>query len=94
MEKHITATQAVRDFSGILNRIKFMGEHYIIERNGKPVAQMEPVKTASRDRTLKELKFLLKKLPPLEDELVAFAEDLESIIKYQPPLPVEADIWE
>jgi len=94
MEKRITATQAVRDFSEILNKIKFKGEHYIIVRSGKPVAQMEPVKTPGKDSTLKELKFLLNKLPPLDDELAAFTEDLERIWKDQLPLPEEEGMWE
>ena len=94
MEKRITATQAVRDFSEILNKIKFKGVHYIIERSGKAVAQMEPVNTPHKDRSLKELKFLLNKLPPLDDELAAFAEDLERIWKDRPPLPEEEGMWE
>jgi len=47
MEKRIIATQAVRDFYELLNRIKFNGDHYIIERRGKPVALMEPIKESS-----------------------------------------------
>ena len=43
MEKRISATQAVRDFSEVLNTIKFKGLHYIIERGGKPVASMRPI---------------------------------------------------
>ena len=89
MEKRITATQAVRDFSEILNKIKFKGDHYIIERSGKPVAQMEPVVEVNKIRTLKDLKFLLKKLPPLDEELDAFAEDLEGVRNNQPHLPEE-----
>ena len=93
MEKRITATQAVRDFSEILNKIKFKGEHYIIVRSGKPVAQMEPVREAKKAKTLKELKSLLKELPRLDEELDAFAADLEGIRKDQPPLPEEG-MWE
>ena len=43
MEKRITATHAVRDFSHILNTIKFNKVRYIIERGGKPVASMHPI---------------------------------------------------
>ena len=35
MEKRISATRAVRDFSEVLNTIKFKGVHYIIERGGQ-----------------------------------------------------------
>jgi len=93
MEKHITATQAVRDFSELLNKIKFKRDRYIIERNGKPVAQMEPVREAKKAKTLKELKSLLKELPRLDEELDAFAADLVGIRKDQPPLPEEG-MWE
>ena len=93
MEKRITATQAVKDFSELLNRIKFNGDHYIIERSGKPVALMEPVKEPKKDKRLKELKSLLKELPRLNEELDSFADDLEAISKSQLPLPEESS-WE
>ena len=93
MEKRISATRAVRDFSEILNTIKFNGAHYIIERSGKPVASMGPVDEKAGVKTLSELKALLKKLPGLDEEIDAFAADLESISKDQALAPVE-DLWE
>ena len=93
MEKRITATRAVRDFSEVLNTIKFQGAHYIIERGGKPVASMKPVDEKEDFKALGELKALLKKLPRLDEELDAFAADLEAILKSQPVMPVE-DLWE
>jgi antitoxin (DNA-binding transcriptional repressor) of toxin-antitoxin stability system len=36
--KTITATEAVRKFSEILNSIKYAGADYTIMRGGKPVA--------------------------------------------------------
>jgi uncharacterized protein (UPF0335 family) len=42
--------------------------------------------------TLGELKTLLKKWPRLEEELAAFASDLEEISRVQPPLPT-GDLW-
>ena len=80
MEKHISASKAVRDFSEILNTIRFKGVHYIIERGGKPVASMKPIEEERKVRKLGELKNLLKKPPRLDEELEAFAEDLEGII--------------
>ena len=75
MEKHISATRAVRDFSEVLNTIKFKGVHYIIERGGKPIASMKSIDEKKEPMTLGQLDFLLKKLPRLEEELDAFASD-------------------
>jgi len=93
MEKHISATRVVRDFSEVLNTIKFKGVHYIIERGGKPVATMKPINEEKDFRTLGELKVLLKRLPRLGEELDAFAEDLKNIFKDQPVVPM-GDLWE
>ena len=93
MEKRISATQAVRDFSGVLNTIKFKGIHYIIERGGKPVASMTPINEEKDFKTLGELNVLLKKLPRLGEELDAFSADLEGIRKDQ-PLMAKEDLWE
>jgi uncharacterized protein (UPF0335 family) len=43
--------------------------------------------------TLGELKNLLNKLPKLEEELEAFASDLEEIAENQ-PLMSRGDLWE
>ncbi|UCD81958.1 MAG: hypothetical protein JSW26_11180 [Desulfobacterales bacterium] len=93
MDKHVTATQAVRKFSEILNTIKFRGTHYIIERGGKPIASMKPIDEETTPVALSDLKGLLKKLPKLDEELESFAADLEDIWKKQPQLP-EGKIWE
>ena len=93
MENVITATEAVKRFSAILNRIKFTGNQYVIKRSGKPVAYMGPIKEPRSTRPLKELKFVLKELPRLGHEIEAFASDLEGLREHSPSLPVEAP-WE
>ena len=92
MEKRISATRAVRDFSEVLNTIKFKGVHYIIERGGKPIASMKSIDEKLDPMTLRELKTLLNKLPRLEEELDAFASDLEEISRNQ-PLMSTGDLW-
>ena len=92
MEKRISATQAVRDFSEVLNTIKFKGVHYIIERGGKPIAYMKSIDEKTDPMTLGQLKALLKKLPRLEEELDAFASDLEEISRNQPLMSM-GDLW-
>lgn len=93
MEKRISATQAVRDFSEVLNAIKFKGVHYIVERGGKPIAFMGTVAERTDPMTLDSLKVLLKKLPKLGEELDAFSKDLEVISRNQPLMSTE-DLWE
>jgi len=92
MKKRISATRAVRDFSEVLNTIKFKGVHYIIERGGKPIASMKSVDEKIESMTLGELQTLLKKLPRLEEELDAFASDIEDICRNQ-PLMSTGDLW-
>ena len=93
MEKHISATDAVREFSELLNRVKFRGERYIIERTGKPMARIEPTDPSPRRRTLSELGHLLDELPRLGDELESFAADIEVTQREQLRLPEESQ-WE
>ncbi len=93
MEKRISATRAVRDFSEVLNTIKFKRVHYIIERGGKPVASMNPIDEEKEIKTLGELKVLLQKLPRLGEELDSFVADLEKCQKDQPFVPT-GDLWE
>ena len=93
MKKRISATRAVRDFSEVLNTIKFKRVHYIVERGGKPVASMNPIDDDKEMKTLGELKVLLKKLPKLDEELDEFAADLADMKKGEPFMPM-GDIWE
>ena len=93
MEKRISATRAVRNFSEVLNTIKFKGVHYIIERGGKPIASMKSIDEKIDPMTLGELRTLLKKLPRLGEELDAFASDLEEISRNQPLMSM-GDLWE
>ena len=93
MKKRISATRAVREFSEVLNTIKFKDVHYIIERGGKPIASMKSIDEKIDSMTLGELQTLLKKLPRLEEELEAFASDLKEISDNQPLMSTGA-VWE
>jgi len=68
MEKAISATEAVRKFSEILNSVKYRGESFTIVRGGKPVALISPVEGPSKRRPLRELRELVKSLPRLGNE--------------------------
>ncbi|MDP2753229.1 MAG: hypothetical protein Q8P40_02430 [Nitrospirota bacterium] len=92
MEKTVSATEAVRKFSEILNSIKYRGNHYTILRGGKPIASICPVEMPLKERTLGDLKELIKKLPNLGDEAKRFEKDLKEIIEHQPSL-TEKNQW-
>ena len=91
MMKTISATDAVRTFSELLNAIKYKGEFYTIIRGGKPAATIGPVETVTSMRTLKELALVLKAMPKLDDD-DKFAADVEDIITNQPVTP-EGSSW-
>ncbi len=92
MGKIVSATEAVRKFSEILNSVKYKGKHYTIIRGGKPIASISPVESPLKERTLGELKELLKKLSPLGNESERFEKDIKEIVKNQPSMP-ERSRW-
>jgi antitoxin (DNA-binding transcriptional repressor) of toxin-antitoxin stability system len=81
--KSITATEAVRKFSDLLNTIKFKGARYTIVRGGKPVATLGPAKMHSQESILGELKEILAKLPRLGEEVMTFEKVLKQVEKEQ-----------
>jgi len=89
MEKAVSATEAVRRFSEILNSVKYQGESYTIVRGGKPVASISPVETLPKRKFLRDLRELVKDLPRLGKEADRFGKDLKEIRKHQPTLPKE-----
>lgn len=91
MIKTISATDAVRTFSDLLNAIKYKGESYTILRGGKPAATIGPAEKPFGERKLRELGAFIHTLPVIEDG-EAFAADLEDIIRTQPTLP-ETSPW-
>jgi len=74
--KTITATEAARRFSEILNFIKYTGKGYTIVRRGTPVATIGPAESLAQAVTLGDLPELAKALPTLGDEATHFAKDL------------------
>ncbi|MBC7785343.1 MAG: hypothetical protein H7144_16035 [Burkholderiales bacterium] len=91
MATRITATEAARNFSDILNRVRYRGESFIIERSGDIVAELSPRSTAAtRPHTGAELIELLKDLPEVDP---GFAEDVREAIRSQ-EVAIPRDPWE
>lgn len=86
MATTITATELARNLSDVLNRVRYRGERFRIEKNGEPIAVIEPLE--SKARTLSDIGERLRgmKVPP------GFADDVEEVIRRQPP-PSEPPSW-
>ena len=67
----ISATELARHLSDILNRVKYKGEEFVVERNGEPVATLAP---PPKRGTLKDLIDIYRR-HPWDDK---FAEDVEA----------------
>jgi len=69
-----SVTEVARNFADYINRVAFRGEHFILMRGKKAVAELRPVPAGKR---LGELPALLASLPRLgEAEADALLEDL------------------
>jgi len=73
MIQTITVTDAVRNFSELLNNIRYRGERYTILKGGKPAATIGPAAGSVKERKLSDLKDIMRNLPRLEDDGEAFA---------------------
>ncbi|TDI36652.1 MAG: type II toxin-antitoxin system Phd/YefM family antitoxin [Acidobacteria bacterium] len=80
--RKISATEASRSFSELLNRAKYRGESFIIERGGEPICEIRPA--APTRFTGRDLVSLLSSLPPVD---AGYLESVESAIENQPRLP-------
>lgn len=83
MATHVSATEAVRTFSDLLNRIRYRGEEFVVERAGEAVCRMTP-STPPRRLSLRQLAALLDELPRPEP---GFASDLRRAARSQSRLP-------
>jgi antitoxin (DNA-binding transcriptional repressor) of toxin-antitoxin stability system len=82
MSREITATDAARNFSSLLTRVRYGGESFVVVRNGEVMCRIEPAGSATRS-TVRDLLDRLAATPPDED----FAADLENAQRRQPKLP-------
>ncbi len=74
MKLPISATQAVRNFSELMNRVHYRGESFVVERGGKPICEILPA-APSKFRG-GDLANLLRSLPKPDEEYLRVVEDL------------------
>ena len=82
-ETRITATELARNLSDILNRVRYKGERFRIERNGETVAVLEPGEERKRF-TVADFIALIERLPPVDED---FWKDIEEARKAIGPMP-------
>jgi antitoxin (DNA-binding transcriptional repressor) of toxin-antitoxin stability system len=88
--ERISVTQAVRQFSDLLNRIFYQGISVELERGNKVIARISPVSIASSLK-VKDLNRMFAELPSLGDDASVFTKDLEDIRKQ---IPLEKTQWD
>jgi len=74
MRVTVSTTWAARNLGDCLARIKHTGDHFLLVKNGKPVAELVPV-AGSRRATLGELWDALATVRPD----AGFADDLRTV---------------
>lgn len=76
----ISATEASRTFSVILNKVHYQGEHFDIKRGKEIIAQIIPVAHKKASMKVIDLNNFFKHLPSIEaDDQIAFEKDIEQI---------------
>jgi antitoxin (DNA-binding transcriptional repressor) of toxin-antitoxin stability system len=74
MKSRISATAAARSFSELMNRVRYRGESFIVERGGKPIGEILPASPLKFNGA--QLIDLLRSLPQPDEEYLAAVEDL------------------
>lgn len=84
METRVTATELARNLSDILNRVRYKGESFIIERNGEDIASIHP--QGQHGITMKQLATAMANIPLLDEDFEKDLEAARSILR-EPELP-------
>lgn len=88
--ERISVTQAVRQFSDLMNRVFYQGAIVELERGNKVIARISPVSPESPLK-VKHLNSFFHELPSLGEDSEAFIKDLADIRKH---IPMEQNQWD
>jgi prevent-host-death family protein len=75
----ISATDARRRFSEILNRVRYRNETFVVKRRGEPICEIVPVRIAAF--TGRDLVELLRSLPHPDKD---YLDTVERHVRKQP----------
>ena len=70
----IGATDAAKNFGRLVDRVREEGATYVIERHGRPIAQIGPVEAVKRT-TLRDFVDAVRAAPKLDEETLRYIED-------------------
>jgi prevent-host-death family protein len=88
----ISVTEAARNFADCINRARYQGTTFVLEKNGTPVARIVPEELQEKKGgTLRQLAEALKEVNLTPEERAAWKRDLENARKILLP-PV--DRWQ
>jgi prevent-host-death family protein len=76
MEHTISATELARRLGDVLARVRYRQEAFVVERNGRAVAHIVPVRSEATDATLAEALTAWSRAAPRD---AALADDLERV---------------
>ena len=79
MKSEISATEAARRFSEVVNRVRYRNETFVVKRGGEAVCEIIPVRT--KTFTGRELVELLRALPHPGKE---YLDAVEKHVRKQP----------
>lgn len=88
--ERINVTQAVRQFSDLLNRVFYQKASFELERGNKVIARITPAPQESSLK-VKDLNKFFAELPTLGEDAEDFAKDLGDIRKQ---IPMETSKWD
>lgn len=88
MTQRLTATQASRQLSDLLNRVRYQQESFIVTRGDEPIAEIRPVMS---ERAMPDLRALVRLLERSRMPDEGFAADLEAVQASQSAPP--EDPW-
>jgi antitoxin (DNA-binding transcriptional repressor) of toxin-antitoxin stability system len=77
----ITATELAKRLSDVLNRVKYRGERFVVQRNGKTIATIAP----ANDQPGITVRELIERIGDLRSPGEGFADDLEAVQASQEP---------
>ena len=82
MKSHISATAMARSFSDVLNRVRYRGESFVVERGGEAMCRIVPAAPARC--TVADLVRALRSAPRPD---AAYFDAVEKMTKRQTKLP-------